>query len=376
MTEDSSTPESTFASAGAFVGTLALVVAGIAALFAIDTVLAQADRAANHAEARRLFDEGTRLQARGEMRAALERLRSAVAAERENALYQRGLAVALLAAGRPGDAETVLAERLQHDPTDAQASLMMARALAREGKTRQAIAFYHRAIFGEWDQPERAQRVEARFELVALLAAEHARDQLFAELLPLESEAPADPATRRRIAHLYLAAGSPLRAAAMFRDLARQDRRDADSYAGLGEAELLQGNYRAARRALATGLALRPGNQGIAARLTLLEQVLALDPTQRGIGRRAQFGRSAVLLALTVTAADSCPGAERTPPQAALLDSARATLARPAPGAIALDAAVDAQVSLAVRVWQSRPQGCPTPTFARPVELLMPRLAD
>lgn len=364
------------ASAGAFVGTFALVLAAIAALFAIDTVLARADRAASRAEGRRLFSEGMRLQAEGDMREALDRLRSAVAAERPNPVYQRGLAAALLAAGRPRDAQTLMAERLQRDPTDAEASLIMARALAREGRTRQAIGLYHRAIFGEWGDGERARRVGARFELLDLLAADHDQEQLLAELLPLQSEAPDDPATRKRIAHLFLAAGSPGRAGAMFRDLVRQDHRDADSYAGLGEAELQQGNYRAARRALTAGLALRPRDERIAARLALVDRVLALDPTQRGIGTSVQYGRSLVLLALTLTAVDSCVGAGRAPPHPALLDSAKASLARPLARGASLDGAVDAQIGLAVRVWQSRPHGCPTPEFARPAELLMGRLAD
>ncbi|MGH7512292.1 MAG: tetratricopeptide repeat protein [Gemmatimonadales bacterium] len=376
MTETASRPGSIAASAGAFVGTFALVLAAIAALFAIDTILAQTDRAASRAEARRLFDEGERLQAHGEMRDALARLRSAVAAERQNPVYQRGLAAALLAAERPGDAQTVLAERLQHDPTDAEASLIMARALAREGRTRQAIAFYHRAIFGEWSTAQRARRVDARFELVSLLAAEHVREELLAELLPLEAEAPSDPATRNRIAHLFLAAGSPSHAVAIFGDLVRQDRHDADAYAGLGEAELRLGSYRSARRALATALALRPGDQSIAARLELCDRVLALDPTQRGIGTSAQYGRSVALLELTVAAADSCTGPGRGPPQAALLDSARAALARPSPVGPSVDAAVDARMNLAVRIWQSRPSNCPTPPFARPAELVVAKLAD
>jgi predicted Zn-dependent protease len=131
MTDASSRAVSYAGSAGVFVGTFALILAAITALFAVDTILSQTDRAASRAEARRLFEEGERLQAQGEMRDALERLRSAVAAERQNPRYQRGLAAALLAAERPADAQSVLADRLQHDPTDAEASLMMARALAR-----------------------------------------------------------------------------------------------------------------------------------------------------------------------------------------------------------------------------------------------------
>ena len=51
----------------------------------------------------------------------LDRLRSAVSAERQNPVYQRALANGLLAMGKITDAETVLTERLQHDPADAEA---------------------------------------------------------------------------------------------------------------------------------------------------------------------------------------------------------------------------------------------------------------
>jgi len=364
------------ASAGAFVGTFALIFAGIGGLFAIDTFLAERDQAASRAEAHRLFEEGQRLEAKGDPMVAVERLRGAVAAERQNPMYQRGLAAALIAAGRPGDAQSVLAERLQHDPNDAESSLVMARTLAQQGETRQAIAFYHRAIFGDWPAPERARRVEARFELVNVLAAGHARQELLAELLPLETEASADPATRKRIARLFLAAGSPSRASAIFRELVRRDRTDADAYEGLGDAELQQGNYGSARPAFAAALALRPGDRNIADRLDLCDRALALDPTQRGVGASERSRRSATLLQLTVAAADSCATPAGGPADAPLLDSARAELARPAPRGTAADAAVDAQVNLAVRVWQSRPQACPTPPFARPAELVVAKLAD
>jgi tetratricopeptide (TPR) repeat protein len=364
------------ASAGAFVATFALVFAAIAALFAVDTFLAETDQVASRAEARRLFSEGERLQAQGDTPEAIERLRSAVAAERLNPVYQRGLAAALLAAGRLSDVQTVLSERLQHDPTDAEASLLMARALARKRETRQAIAFYHRAIFGEWGETQRAHRVAARFELVELLAAEHARPELLAELLPLESEAPQDAATRKRIARLFLVAGSPAQAIAIFRDVVRANRGDDDGYAGLGEAELQQGNYRSARRAFATALTLRPGDPRITSRLDLCDRALALDPTQRGVDASEQDRRSAALLRLTVTAVDSCTGLGPTAPVSALLDSARGTLARPLGAGASPGAAVETRVNLAERIWQARPPGCPVPPWATPAELVLTKLGD
>jgi tetratricopeptide (TPR) repeat protein len=378
MTDAAPRSGSVAASAGAFVVTFALIFAAIAALFAVDTFLADRDRDASRTEARRLFEEGERLQAGGDMPEALERLRSAVSGERLNPVYQRGLAAALLAAGRMSDAQAVLVERLQHDPTDAEASLLMARTLAREQETRQAIAFYHRAIFGEWGASEAARRVEARFELVELLAAEHARQELLAELLPLESEAPSDAATRKRIARLFLTAGSPSRAIAIFGAVVRLDREDADAYQGLGEAELQQGNYRSARRAFAAALALRPGDQRVASRLDLCDRALALDPTQRGVGLSEQYRRSAALLELAVAAEDSCTasGSGGPAPPPALLDSARAALARPAPAASSQDTAMEARVNLAQRIWQARPSACPVPPWARPAELVLGKLTD
>jgi tetratricopeptide (TPR) repeat protein len=375
MTDAAPRAGSAAASAGAFVATFALIFAAIAALFAIDTFLADTDRAASRAEARRLFEEGERLQAQNDMAEALERLRSAVSSERQNPVYQRGLAAALLAAQRLGDAQAVLSERLQHDPTDAEASLMMARTLADEGKTRQAISFYHRAIFGDWAGSRGARRVQARFELVELLAAKHARQELLAELLPLESEAPSDAPTRRRIARLFLTAGSPSHAITIFRDLVRLDRDDADAYEGLGEAELQQGNYRSARHDFAFAASLRPGDQAIASRLDLCERALALDPTQRGIRTKEQFRRSAALLQLTVAFSDSCSGAVLPAPAAALLDSARSTLAGPSPTEFSPDTATEARVTLAERVWQSR-STCPVPGWAKPAELVLAKLAD
>jgi tetratricopeptide (TPR) repeat protein len=375
MTESASGAGS-LASAGAFVGTFALIFAGIAGLFAVDTFLADQDRAASRAEARRLFQEGQRLEVKGDSRDAVERLRGAVAAERQNPMYQRGLAAALIAAGRTADAQSLLADRLQHDPADAESSLMMARTLERQGETRQAIAFYHRAIFGEWGEAERSRRVEARFELVNLLAAEHAQQDLLAELLPLETEAPSDPATRKRIARLFLAAGSPVRAIAIFRELVRADRHDADAYAGLGEALLQQGNYRLARPAFAAALNLRPGDREIAGRLDLCARALALDPTQRGLGASERYRRATAMLKLTVAAVDSCAGPSVAPPAAALLDTARTALAQPTPDAPSQDQAAEAQVNLAQRVWAIRSASCPVQPWARPAELVMDKLAD
>ena len=57
----------------------------------------------------------------------------------------------------------------------------------RTGRVREAKAFYHRAIYGQWSADSTSMRTRARLELVALLARRHESRELLAELLPLEA---------------------------------------------------------------------------------------------------------------------------------------------------------------------------------------------
>ncbi|MGH7509121.1 MAG: tetratricopeptide repeat protein [Gemmatimonadales bacterium] len=369
----------TFAAAdtASFLGTFGLVFVAIAALLAVNTVLANMERAENRAEARYFFQEGVRLAEQGRRLEAVDRFRTAMSSERTNPLYQRALAAALLAAGKVADAEAVIADRLQRDPADAAASRIMAQALVRQGKWRPAVSYYHRAIHGNWDQDSVANRVAARFELVDLLARQDSKQELLAELLPLQHGVPADVATRRRIARLFIAAGSPSRAIEIFRAILRKDRSDADAYAGLGEAELERGNFRTARANFQAASRLAPNAPEIAAALALGDQVLSLDPTQRGLASEEQYRRSLALLELTWQAVQSCAPASTQGPLQATVDSARTTASQRA-SAASRRLSVERNLDLAERLWQLRRTECPRPIgeSERPMELVLERVAQ
>lgn len=374
-----STPQQTRAlaavEAASFVGTFALIFLAIAALFTLDVFLASIDRGESRSQARHLYVEGLKLASRSQTLDAVDRFRGAVAAERSNPVYQRALAWGLLSAGKVEDAEAVATDRLQHDPADAGASLIMARALAREGKLPRAISYYHRAIYGQWDNDPARNRIRARFELVDLLARQDSlREDLLAELLPLQREAPGDLATRARIAHLLTAAGAPSSAMQIFREILRHDRRNADAYAGLGEAEFERGNFRTALADFTAAARLDPDNLAVATRLASTNQVLGLDPTQRGLGIGEQYRRSQALLQLTAAAADSCAAVE---PVRALADSARSA-AKGHPGTSPRYTMVERNLDLAERLWQVRRKECPAPVpeSEKPLALVLDRIAQ
>ncbi|HET7600983.1 MAG TPA: tetratricopeptide repeat protein, partial [Gemmatimonadales bacterium] len=329
-------------SAGAFLATFGLVLAAILALFAVDTFLANLEHAEQRSEAVRLFTEGERLARQGRHGAAIDRYRSAIALARGNDGYRLALGRAQLAAGRPAAAESTMAELLRRDATDGPANLTMAHVLLAEGRLPDAISYYHHAIYGRWPSDARGNRVRTRLELVDLLARRHAQQELLAELLPLQGEVGDDPALQPRLGELFIAAGSPARAAAVYRAMLRRDPRDPQALAGLGAAQFAAGEYRAAHGTLQAAARLAPDDAAIQAELDRAARVLAIDPLARGLGRAERLRRSAGLVDSAAAALERCGDATALQP---LVDSARAAAARRAPAA---DDAIEANLDLAL----------------------------
>lgn len=370
MSEQTATPPSP----AAVLTTLGLLTAGIVALLAVDTFLARLDQAARRSEAAQLFEQGRRLADGGRHREAIDRFRTALAIDRDNRDYRLHLAREQLAAGAAGAAESTLTRLLREQGTDGEANLALARVLVRRGRLGEATAYYHRAIYGLWPRNPDSARTRARLELIDLLAERDARQELLAELLPLEGVGLVDTAVRRRVAHLFVRAGAASRGAAIFRDLLRRNGRDADSYAGLGEVEFARGNYRAAAADFRAALRLDPENAAVAVQLDLTNQVRSLDPMQRGLGSAERERRSAELLRIAVEASRRCLGERPADSVRAALDSAAVTLDLEAEP-MRRDEVLEANLALAERFWLLRAECALPPTVPeRALELVLEKM--
>ena len=161
-----------------------------------------------------------------------------------------------------------------------------------------------------------------------------------------------DVAERMRIGRLFLAAGSPGRAADVFRGVLKDQPENTDAYAGLGDADFTRGDYRAAQGDFQSVLRLNPTDQGAAERLDLCNRVLALDPAVRGIGAAERFRRSRVLVQMTLDAA-ACLGLNS--PQELIDEGHQAIKQRVG----AADyAATEANLDLSGKLWTARLSGC------------------
>ena len=275
--------------------TLVFVAAAIVMLSFLDIYLARRERSESLTEAKRSYDAGQSFMKQGKNDRAVDEFRAALVVDRENPEYQLALSLALVSGGRFSDAEAELNDLLAHDGTAGAPNLAMARVLVKEGRVEEALSFYHRAIYGHWKQNALARRVDVRFELIDLLVSRNEKEGLLAELLPLQEEAPDDPATKMKLASLFISAGSPARGADLFHAVLRINPKDADAYAGLGDAEFARTNYRSALQYYETALRLRAANDHARRRVEICNQILALDPTQRALRIEEQYKRSVKL---------------------------------------------------------------------------------
>jgi predicted Zn-dependent protease len=364
-------PPARTASASTFLATFASALVATALLLFLDLSLAQIDRRESDAHAASEYADGLTALAAGQPQQAADRFGAAIAIDRQNVNYALALGESLLEEGRVTDAEATLRALLDRAENDGAVNLTMAHVMERENQTAEAKAYFHRAIFGRWGADSIVRRTQARFELIDVLARNRAATELLAELLPLEETSPDSIVLRRRLGHLFILAGSPARAASVFRELLRRNPNDPDAYAGIGEAALALGNFRAARDDLAKASRLRPSDADITMRLAVADTLLALDPTARDIGSHERYVRSRELLARTMATLDVCS----QPGGSARADSALAMLSK-IPTRANEEGSIEGMLSLASDMWAARSPSCVPASKDTVLRLLHTRLVQ
>jgi tetratricopeptide (TPR) repeat protein len=279
-------------------------VAAIAVVLVMGVVTGVAARAyhdARHRGARAQFELGEAAVNAGRTADSLEHYRAALALDRDQPEYRRALAIALISLRRTAEAETHLEQILEFDPVDGEANLLLARINAGRGAVAETEAFYQRAIYGRWTNSasgsgeSAARRLAARFELIEWLVQMGAIAPARAEQLRLQAEVPDVPFLQLELARRMLALGQPAPAAAILRrELER--RADASIAADLAKAEMDMGNFVEARAAARRALNLDARDRQSRDRLAQINEVLALDPTQRGLPDAERFRRAQLLL--------------------------------------------------------------------------------
>lgn len=338
------------------------VVLVLAAALVVAVLLSyfyQRDRASRAGE---YFKRGTELEQSERYHEAIEQFRNALSITHSDAA-RLALTQALVRADRLNEAEIYARELLQNNPASGPAHRELGRIDARRGDMRNALAEYHRAIYGSWPNNARENRFETRMELIRELARVGNRKQVQNELLTLLPEVPPDAALQKQVAQLLLDFGLSQQAADLYHDVLQQHAVDPGAYAGLAEAELARNRFVAARQAFEQAAHLSPDNQTYAQRLQLTEHVISLDPALRGLPPFERYRRSRSLLQAALGAYDECAAGRSKQPAAevvALADAARKRLLDRRPVRSYADAS-ETNMNEAVQLWQIRVTVCGAP---------------
>ncbi len=356
-----------------FLGTFALTVLAIVGLFMVDTLLARLDRAENGAQARRLFAQGQQLLERGDDVQAIERIGDAIATDRTNRGYLYALAQAQIEAKRNSDAETTLKNLLDSDSADGEACLLMGRVLSQEKRFAEAATFYHRAIYGGWQEDQSGNRIRAHNELIEMLERSGSKPELLAELLTVQDQVPKQSISDRlRMGELFLQAAAPVRAEDVFRSLVHDAPTTAAAYKGMGEAEFAMGNYRSAEHQFQIALRYAPDEPTAKERLATTDEVIALEPMARGLSLDERYARCQRILKLVVDTYNQCVPSDST---RSLLDKANEVLKGPVRRKAEADS-LETNLNLAEQLWLAHKKECGSMNPNSPLALVLAKLTQ
>jgi tetratricopeptide (TPR) repeat protein len=215
--------------------------------------------------------------------AAVTDFRTALLYSRDDYSYQLNLAEALIGMKHNGEASAYLLNLWDREPEDGLVNLELARIASQQKQTKEAIRYYHDAVYAVWPIDQEWKRRDARFELIELLLQIGDRAQAQAELIALSENVGDDPTQQERIGDLLLRAQDYDHALMAYQISLRSDRHNGADLAGAGYAAFQLGQYPQAKRYFEAALAYNPKDDRTSQTLETTEMVLKMDPFQRGV---------------------------------------------------------------------------------------------
>ena len=263
--------------------TLALLTGLAVVLWIGVTALSELYHAQQDTLADRWAARGTDDLNAGRFKQAVSDFRTALRYSRDSYLQELGLAQALIGQKRLDEADAYLVTLWEQQPENGVVNRELARISAGKGDTRNALRYYHNAIYAQWTGNPEAERRNTRWELVKYLLRIKAPTQAQSELISLAAEEGGDPSQQVELGQYFLTVQDDQHALAAFRLRLQTVRRDPDALAGAGTAAFGMGDYETAEHYLRMALHEASGDRDTASLLETTEQVMRLDPFRRQI---------------------------------------------------------------------------------------------
>jgi chloride channel protein, CIC family len=355
-------------------GLLAGVLAILAAVVSLGGFVNYFYREKANDRAEQSYQAGNDLLEKDLYPQAVEQYRNALSIS-HNIDHRLALGLALIKAGRMSEASIYLNEVLRERPGSGPANFGIATADVAEGRVGDALLHYQRAIAGSWPEDPVKNRFRARIQLIEFLAKQGRQVKARAELLAVAADLPGDPESQKDVGRMLIGFGLPREAVELYSNLLKTGPPDAAEYDGLGEAYFAVNDYRRANDAFRRALEIDPADEMASHRAEICDRILAMDPTQRGIGSKERYRRSQEILGDVLKEWTACAGPDDASPAESKdeVSAARALLSRKGSPRSLSDAADD-NLSSAEALWKRRLSTCQPPAGDDPLALVMGQL--
>ena len=252
-----------------------IILVGVAvAAFLVTKASAAAEHRLRLRDAAIWYERGVDALAAGRIEEALTALGRARALDRHTAAHHLAFASALIASDQQVAARQVLLGLREAHPEDPQVNLGLAELAATRGSTEEAVTYYQRALYGDWDPGRLDDRERVRVSLIEYLLRHDMRERASGQLMLLAADLPDDAGRQIEAARLMLEGGEPARALVLFTRVLEREPAHAAALEGAGDAAFALGDYAAARGYYARA----PASPVVTAALRTSTLVLASDP--------------------------------------------------------------------------------------------------
>ena len=276
-------------------------------LFFFTRTMASRNRQKNAAFGRAWYERALESMKQDDLDGAIENLRKASAADRDNTNYSLVLAENLHSAGQSEEARQILLRLRNSKPDDGRINLDLARISAPDEDPDETRRYYHQALYGLWPKADlEAQQTKTRLELVNFLVARQDVTNAVSELLILASNEYSDAETRVKLGFLFLRVDEPSRALRQFAEALKLSPMNAMALAGAGEAEFKLGNDAAAVARLEYAASQNALSTEAQHTLNLASLILATDPLTNGITPKERTRRVGQVLLRARERLDLC----------------------------------------------------------------------
>lgn len=331
---------------------LAAIIAVMISLFVFTRFISKRYHAARLTLAGEHYARGQKDLKNGRLDQAREEYRKALIFSPDNQDVRLELA-SMLMTSDTDEAQNYLHELADDDPTSGPVNLMLARLDVNRHDVNAAVSYYHRSIYGLWPSGELRERINARWELIDVLR-QHGRSQdAVPELLSLSSDAPDDPALKRRIADTFVSLGEQQNAKTLYRQLVGRNPHDAGAMTALAFCYLRNGELADAAGSFHRAVQLDPKDMELRKNLKEVQSVVELDPRRSSLSRSQRSERSRRLFNSVAGIIGSCQKAPADPAATMLLQVIRLQQSQP-------DSKqnTDNDVASAQQLWAKCPDTC------------------